>query len=471
MFKAKFGNIGPIKEAELELGDMTVIAGENNTGKTYLAYTLYGFLYFLRRNFEFDLWPSHLGASIEFTKIDGILEQLKRHRKSTIDGKEMTQYLLEESSRIFSESRIGHVFSSSDKNFEKSNFQIANVEDQEDESSFSFRFVNPGSEVINILRSDIKNGNWIFTLDKTQDEKTGATNVRIALSTLLVSMLCAKLPKVFILPAERLSISLFYKGLDFSRGRLVGELQRLSGDDKVNQNSIHNLNRLIRRRSVRYAQPIRDNIDFTRELPDTQDQEQPNLFRMYSDQVESIWGGYYRVVKDEIRFSSTKSSPNAFDIPLHLASSSARGISDLYFYLNYFAKPGELLMIDEPESHLSPANQIQMARLLVSHVNKGLKILLTTHSDYIIKEINNLIMLSSNFKGKEEFMKKNKDYTESHYLKPNSVKAYICERGTLTPQNVNNMGMEMPIFDDAIRGIDQVAEHLYWKLKGIVDND
>ena len=39
-----FKNIGPIKDAELELGDLTIVAGRNNTGKTYLAYTLYGFL-------------------------------------------------------------------------------------------------------------------------------------------------------------------------------------------------------------------------------------------------------------------------------------------------------------------------------------------------------------------------------------------------------------------------------------------
>ena len=38
-----FKNIGPIKDAELELGDLTIIAGRNNTGTTYLAHTLYGF--------------------------------------------------------------------------------------------------------------------------------------------------------------------------------------------------------------------------------------------------------------------------------------------------------------------------------------------------------------------------------------------------------------------------------------------
>ena len=46
-----FKNIGPIKDAALELGDLTIIAGRNNTGKTYLAYTLYGFLK------TWDTWP------------------------------------------------------------------------------------------------------------------------------------------------------------------------------------------------------------------------------------------------------------------------------------------------------------------------------------------------------------------------------------------------------------------------------
>ena len=39
-----FRNIGPIENAELQLGDLTIIAGRNNTGKTYLVYNLYGFL-------------------------------------------------------------------------------------------------------------------------------------------------------------------------------------------------------------------------------------------------------------------------------------------------------------------------------------------------------------------------------------------------------------------------------------------
>ena len=40
----KLKNIGIIKQAEFSLGDLTIICGENNTGKTYATYALYGFL-------------------------------------------------------------------------------------------------------------------------------------------------------------------------------------------------------------------------------------------------------------------------------------------------------------------------------------------------------------------------------------------------------------------------------------------
>ena len=44
MLKATFKNLGPIKNAEIELNDLTIIAGKNNSGKTYISYAIYGFL-------------------------------------------------------------------------------------------------------------------------------------------------------------------------------------------------------------------------------------------------------------------------------------------------------------------------------------------------------------------------------------------------------------------------------------------
>ena len=42
--KIKVKNLRVLKQAEFELGDFTIICGENNTGKTYATYALFGFL-------------------------------------------------------------------------------------------------------------------------------------------------------------------------------------------------------------------------------------------------------------------------------------------------------------------------------------------------------------------------------------------------------------------------------------------
>ena len=45
--KFSIKNLGPIKDAQLELGDLTIVCGKNNTGKTYLAYSFFDFLSFV----------------------------------------------------------------------------------------------------------------------------------------------------------------------------------------------------------------------------------------------------------------------------------------------------------------------------------------------------------------------------------------------------------------------------------------
>lgn len=42
--KFKFENLGPIYKGEIELTDLTVLCGKNNTGKTYITNTIYAFL-------------------------------------------------------------------------------------------------------------------------------------------------------------------------------------------------------------------------------------------------------------------------------------------------------------------------------------------------------------------------------------------------------------------------------------------
>jgi predicted ATPase len=42
--KFRFEKLGCIEKAEIELGDLTILCGDNNAGKTYISYAIYGFL-------------------------------------------------------------------------------------------------------------------------------------------------------------------------------------------------------------------------------------------------------------------------------------------------------------------------------------------------------------------------------------------------------------------------------------------
>ena len=221
--------------------------------------------------------------------------------------------------------------------------------------------------------------------------------------------------------------------------------------------------------SARYALPIKDNIDFTRDLENIQkrrsefSKENPEIFK----RIENMMQAYYKAEGNEIRFISKARKNNRFDIPLHLASSSARGLTDIYFFLKHVAKKGMMMIIDEPESHLHPYCQILMARLIAACINAGIKIFVTTHSDYFVKEINNLIMLSNDFHDREAFLHRHrKHYSKDDFLKPESVSAYICEKGTLSPCAIDERGIQMESFDDTIDEINKISNELSLRIEG-----
>ena len=90
--------------------------------------------------------------------------------------------------------------------------------------------------------------------------------------------------------------------------------------------------------------------------------------------------------------------------------------------MRHLVKEKDYLIIDEPELNLHPENQVKIAKLLVRLVNSGVKVIISTHSDYITKEFNNLLMLDNDFKNKVEIMERY-SYTEKDILRKNSVGA------------------------------------------------
>ena len=132
-------------------------------------------------------------------------------------------------------------------------------------------------------------------------------------------------------------------------------------------------------------------------------------------------------------------------------------------------------MIDEPELNLHPANQRRLARFLAALVNAGIKIFLTTHSDYIIREFNTLIMLSSDKPHLAAVREKFKAYTERDFLKAENVAVYTTttasfevdgkKKRCLTLQKWDvkqHHGIQVKSFDDEINAMNQIQDAILY---------
>ena len=277
-------------------------------------------------------------------------------------------------------------------------------------------------------------------------------------SRLYLRFLFPELPfDPFVLTAERLGISLFYRELDFSKSQLVDLLQKFGGRKEDEDRSLPFF--LVNQAFSRYARPIKDNIDYARSIPDIRKQKSEIYDDGFFNDIKKLMDGHYVASSDAIEFRSVARGERRFAIPLHLASSSARGLSDLYFFLRHVARRNHLLVVDEPESHLDTANQILLARLLARLVHAGLKVLLTTHSDYLIKELNNLIMLSCDFKNKAKVIKRLK-YARDDCIAPGRIRAYVATRNSISRCEIDKYGIDMPNFDETINEINNVASEL-----------
>ena len=82
------------------------------------------------------------------------------------------------------------------------------------------------------------------------------------------------------------------------------------------------------------------------------------------------------------------------ELPLMRTSSMVSELAPVVLYLRHLVRPGDLFIIEEPESHLHPAMQTALARELARLVHAGVRVLLTTHSEWFLEQIGNLVSLS-----------------------------------------------------------------------------
>ncbi len=115
------------------------------------------------------------------------------------------------------------------------------------------------------------------------------------------------------------------------------------------------------------------------------------------------------------------------------------------------------IFIEEPEAHLHPHAQRLMARVIAEAVNSGKIVTLTTNSDYLISEFNNLIALSA-----LGDVRRKLGYRESETIRPEAVAAYLVKAdGTVERLKVDDAGIPEDEFARVAEEILEVRNELY----------
>lgn len=94
-------------------------------------------------------------------------------------------------------------------------------------------------------------------------------------------------------------------------------------------------------------------------------------------------------------FTYKPEAPGSLEIPLARTSSMVSDLASVALFLRHPVRPGDVLIIEEPEAHMHPEKQTAMARQLARLVHGGIRVVITTHSGWLTEHIGNLVRLSS----------------------------------------------------------------------------
>lgn len=455
----KIKNLGVLRQAEFELGKLTIICGQNNTGKTYATYALFGFLSFWREAFSIELPKNVVPRLLQegFAEVD-ISEYIERAPK-----------ILNKGCDAFTK-QLPSVFASPPKNFSDSEFRVTlDSLDIKPLTVFERTIGSTKTEIFSLSKPENQTKLSITLLAEKHQVKIPSHIIERAIGDAIKEIVFGRLfPNPFIASAERTGAAIFRKELNFARNRLLEQMNTIEKDINPFE--------LLTKVYSDYALPVKTNVDFTRQLEDLAKKESYIALEHPAilDEFAHIIGGEYLVTRnDELFFI-----PQGKRVKLNMdeSSSAVRSLLDIGFYLRHVAKKGDLLMVDEPELNLHPENQRKVARLFSRLVNAGLNVFMTTHSDYIIKELNTLIMLG----GDRPHLKKiaeTEGYKSNELLNPDHLRVYVAEEKsikvdglqrrtkcqTLVPADIDiELGIEARSFDTTIDTMNRIQEAIVW---------
>lgn len=165
-------------------------------------------------------------------------------------------------------------------------------------------------------------------------------------------------------------------------------------------------------------------------------------------------------------------------VPISAAASSIRELLPLLQWIMGGNIEKYAICLEEPEAHLHPEMQVGVADLLTACIQEGVAMQLTTHSDYFMQRINQLIkygIIKEHDEDMYQELCKEIGHDADRYLDGKMIKTYYfaqSKKGTIiTPLTIDHNGIPMSTFFHAVQTLTEEEVRLNDVLDTFVDYD
>ena len=427
-------NFGPIAEATIDLRPLTVFVGPSNTGKTYFSTLIYalhgiseGFSRFPSR-FLLKILPALFQLETARTKKEtrAVVEDLHKTQQQIsvedlsrrIQNKQQSRPLLKLSdlpqqtrAEVQSTIKDQEIF----KNELKRCFDLNTIEEliqltsnQHNEMNVALRICEENKHLWYLNAKVFKSGITIDSLINEDvalciDHRTGRKEILGPDDiTFVLGAQSRKFKKErFYLPAAR-------SGIMQSHRVIASSLVERATRGGLTPLEVPTFSGIV--------------ADFMQQLILYKESEAPDKgMKHLAEAIESdILAGQILLKPTPSGYPEFLYQPQEIgeEVRLTRAASMVSELAPVVLFLRGGICPGDTLIIEEPEAHLHPGAQTEIALTLAGLVRAGVRIVVTTHSDWLLKEIANLIRIGEL---KRKGVQKVEKMAPAHWLLPEEV--------------------------------------------------
>lgn len=429
-------NFGKIKKAEITLGRLLLFVGENNSGKTFMMQLLYGITSAIINDSKLLLKEATDRGS------DYIVDE----EVLSLWEKDVNQYLEKNKEQI-----VRDIF--------YKDIPIKKLYLKLDDINISYRVDVKKNKIIQVPEAD--SINYRVEFYKINKDKI-INKLRMSLG----GMFDKKSVEKFI--AETIVGDIF--GTRFSDSSLFLPASRTGMlllykyffAEKDNKMYVFESNEAaqIVKNQLGLSAPVYKFLQFLlRFTPDSlvNDKNQKILDYIESNLIE----GKLELSNDETYYIPENTEQR---IPLYLSSSLINELAPIVKMLSS-VYPYDNIYYDEIETCLHPLKQKAMARLIIRLVNSGRRMVISTHSDSMAINLNNLLTFTMGDCSENLKEQKIKDLglEDEDILKTKDVHVYqfknssdgTSEVSELEFRNVNNLGYDFELFSQNLENLTE----------------